>query len=204
MKFLRFLNVSNFGCCSNVPGCIFYWCYNAAGRCKTWFYLFQLPKVGLWSVKTVRDLPLISVMKCLMAYSFLFNTSHSVIRDTATLLALHFCHFFVHPHESRYRTRTNQSKKPLEFGSKLVQYLLRKLPWLQLERKIRHDLYWRGESIWWLIILWWRFSNVVAMVWGFLTETTPLTIDPLIQAGSQAGLGRICWQSQRCWGYWKL
>ena len=61
-------------------------------------------------------------------YSFLFNTSHVVIRDTATLLALYFCHFFVYPHEFRYRTRTNQSEKPLEFGSKLVQYLLRKLP----------------------------------------------------------------------------
>ena len=81
-------------------------------------------------------------------YSFLFNTSHIVIRDTATLLTLYFCHFFVYPHESRYRTRTNQSEKPLEFGSKFVQYLLRKLPWLQLERKIRRDLYWRGESNW--------------------------------------------------------
>ena len=76
----------------------------------------------------------------LSGYSFLFNTSHVVIRDTATLSALYFCHFFVYPHQFRHRTRTNQFKKPLKFGSKLVQYVLRKLPWLQLERKIRRDL----------------------------------------------------------------
>ena len=100
----------------------------------------------------IQDIPYLYVLQSVinfwsMNYSFLFNTSHVVIRDTATLSAVYFCHFFVYPRQFRHRTRPNQFEKPLEFGSKLVQYVLRKLLWLQLERKIRRDLYWRGESI---------------------------------------------------------